>query len=59
METANNIGQLIANYGFPIVCCGALFWLIIKELRESRKIIENNTIVLNRILEHIKKEEDK
>ena len=58
MDTANNIGQLIANYGFPIVACGALFWFIIKELRDCRKIIENNTVVLNRILEHIKKEEN-
>lgn len=58
METANSVGQLISNFGFPIVCCGALFWFIIRELRDCRKIIENNTNVLNRILEHIKKEED-
>lgn len=58
MEEANIIGQLISTYGFPIVACGALFWFITKEYREMRKIIENNTAVLLRILEHIKKEGD-
>lgn len=58
MEEANVIGQLISTYGFPIVACGALFWFITKEYREMRKIIENNTVVLLRILEHIKKGDD-
>lgn len=58
MEEANIIGQLISTYGFPIVASGALFWFITKEYREMRKIIENNTAVLLRILEHIKKEGD-
>ena len=59
MEEVNVIGQLISTYGFPIVACGALFWFITKEYREMRKIIENNTAVLLRILEHIKKGDDK
>lgn len=58
MEEVNIVGQLISTYGFPIVACGALFWFITKEYREMRKIIENNTAVLLRILEHIKKEGD-
>ena len=59
MDTIATIGQLISTYGFPIVACGALYWFIIKELREDRKIIENNTQALIKILEHIKKEDDK
>lgn len=58
MEAATTIGQLISTYGFPIVACGALFWYIVKERREDRRIIENNTIIMTKILEHIKKEED-
>lgn len=58
METVNTVGQLISIYGFPIVASGALFWFIIKENREMRTIIDRNTSVLLRILEHIKKGEE-
>ena len=47
------IGQLIASLGFPIVACGALFWLVNKqderhkeEMNGLRKTIEDNTNVL-------------
>ena len=36
----NVIGQLISTYGFPIVAYGALFWYVVKEQRESRKVLE-------------------
>lgn len=55
------IGQLIGSYGFPIVACGALFWYIVKEQRETRhvldelkSIIQNNTDTQKLILEFIK-----
>jgi len=55
------IGQLIGSYGFPIVACGALFWYIVKEQRETRRvldelksIIQNNTDTQKLILEFIK-----
>ena len=51
------IGQLIGSYGFPIVACGALFWYIVKEEREMRTIVQQNTTVIAQLLEHLKKED--
>lgn len=51
------IGQLIGSYGFPIVACGALFWYIVKEEREMRAIVQQNTTVIAQLLEHLKKED--
>lgn len=39
MDVAS-IGQLIGYYGFPIVACGALFWYIVKEQRETRAVLD-------------------
>ena len=33
----NAIGQLIGTLGFPIVCCGALFWLMNKNEQARRE----------------------
>lgn len=52
------IGQLIGSYGFPIVACGALFWYIVKEEREMRTIVQQNTTVIAQLLEHLKKEDN-
>ena len=51
------ICQLIGSYGFPIVACGALFWYIVKEEREMRAIVQQNTTVIAQLLEHLKKED--
>ena len=47
------IGQLVASLGFPIVACGAMFWMVNKqeerhgeEIGSLRKTIEDNTNVL-------------
>lgn len=55
------IGQLIGSYGFPIVACGALFWYIVKEQKETRavlaelkSIIQNNTETQKTILDFVK-----
>ncbi len=47
------IGQLVASLGFPIVACGALFWMVNKneerhkeEITSMRKTVEENTSVL-------------
>lgn len=29
-----SIGQFISSYGFPILCCGAMFWYIVKVMKE-------------------------
>ena len=52
-----SIGQMIGSYGFPIVACGALFWYIVKEEREMRTIVQQNTTVIAQLLEHLKKED--
>ena len=46
------IGQFIGAYGFPIVMCGLLFWYMVTEQKETRKVIEGNTKILVRLLEH-------
>ena len=57
---AQVIGQLIASLGFPIVACGALFWMVNKneerhkeEIDGMRKTIEDNTNVLASLKELI------
>lgn len=54
------IGQLVASLGFPIVACGALFWMMNKneerhkeEMDGLRKTIEDNTNVLASLKELI------
>lgn len=61
------IGQFISQYGFPIVCCGVLFWDHLKteerrqddnemhkeEVAELRKSIEANTIAINTLCTHL------
>ena len=50
------ITQIISSVGFPIVAAGGLFWYMVTENKETRKVVENNTQVLLRILEHVKKD---
>lgn len=45
----NEIVDIVSAVGFPIVCCGALFWYMINVQEEMRKTIENNTQVLVKI----------
>ena len=54
------ISQIIGTLGFPIVACGALFWMINKqeerhkeEISDLRKTIEENTNVLASLKELI------
>lgn len=54
------VTQLIGSLGFPIVCCGALFWYMVKEkdahkeeMGELRKSIEANTTAINSLCQHL------
>ena len=54
------IGQLIASLGFPIVACGAMFWMVNKqeerhkeEISGLSKTLEDNTTVLSSLKELI------
>lgn len=56
----NVVIQLISTLGFPIVCCIALFWYMVKqrdlhkeEINELKKSIDNNTIILTRLFEKL------
>ncbi len=42
METGT-IVELINTVGFPIVCCGALFWMNINSLKQQRMILNELT----------------
>lgn len=57
MDTVQAIVQVIQSVGFPIVCCGALFWYMIKqrdvhkdEMDKMTTAINNNTQVLTQII---------
>lgn len=54
------VSQLIGSLGFPIVCCGALFWYMVqekdahkKEMEELRKSVEANTTAINSLCQHL------
>lgn len=60
----NSIIQLVGSLGFPIVCCGALFWRMIKsddqhkqEMDKINEALNNNTVALTRLTEKISREE--
>lgn len=61
--TPVDVANMIGNYGFPIVCSGAMFWYMIKkdiqhkeESENMRKAIENNTLVIQQLVDKFKKE---
>lgn len=61
------VTQLIGSLGFPIVCCGALFWdrfkaeerrvkeaeLHRQEVLELQKAIEANTLAITALCQHL------
>lgn len=54
------VTQLVGSLGFPIVCCVALFWYLVKEkdahkeeMEELRKSIEANTTAINLLCQHL------
>lgn len=54
------VTQLVGSLGFPIVCCGALFWYMVKEkeahkeeMEELRKSVEANTNAINSLCQHL------
>ena len=52
-----NIGTFISLVGFPIAAYCGLFWYIVKENRENRSVIQNNTTIITRILERLDRED--
>lgn len=59
----NAIIQTVQSLGFPIVCCGALFWKMNKqdeqhkeEMTKITEALSNNTIALTKLTDSLKKE---
>lgn len=52
------VTQLISNVGFPIAVCVYMAWDRYKTQREMTQALDNNTIALQQILEHIRKEDN-
>ena len=59
----NTLIQLVGSLGFPIVCCGALFWRMIKsdeqhkqEMDKISDALNNNTVALTRLTNQLDKE---
>lgn len=56
----NAVIQLVSTLGFPIVCCGALFWRMVKsdeqhkaEMDKFSEALNNNTVVMTRLCERM------
>lgn len=56
MEWIETLTQVISNLGFPIVCCGALFWYVVKhtekqndEIDKLSATVEQNTEILKEL----------
>lgn len=63
---ANAIMTMVQTLGFPIVCCGALFWRMTKESDNHKEEMEkvtdalnNNTQALIRLEESLKGDKEK
>lgn len=52
MELAD-ILTAISTVGFPIVCCGALFWFMNKTQKENTEALNNNTLVMQRLCDKL------
>lgn len=50
------IVTLIGSLGFPIVVCFILFWFINKTIEEVKDTVDNNTRMVEKLLDKINKE---
>ena len=58
MDGLQTVLTAIGSYGFPIIACGALFWMINKALKELTAAVNNNTAALNIMTERMNKHEE-
>ena len=61
----NDMISLISNVGFPIAASVAMGWYVTKKDKEHKaeidrlsNVVENNTLILNKIYEHISEMND-
>lgn len=38
-ETLNMVSDFIGNFGFPIVCVGALFWYVLRKDKDYKETV--------------------
>ena len=57
MEIIDIISQLLANLGFPVAMVVYFIWDKTKITSELTEAINNNNIILTRILEHFSSED--
>lgn len=60
MEDFTTLSDLISNIGFPIAMCVIMAWYVYKmneehkeEVKNLSEAINNNTIVMSRVLENL------
>lgn len=53
-----SLTDILANFGYPIVVTGALFWYMVTEQRTLRETLENNTIALTKLITFFSKDEE-
>ena len=58
MDVIQPVLTAIGSYGFPIVACGALFWMINKALKELTAAVNNNTAAINLFTERMRVNHD-
>lgn len=51
----NEITSLITNVGFPIAMCMFLCYYISNEIKELRTTVENNTLVITKLVDSMDK----
>ena len=56
MEVFSTVASYIGTLGFPIVCCGVLFYFVNSTLKELRDIITKNTVAITTLIEKLDKE---
>lgn len=49
----NDLITLISSVGFPIVAAGALFWYMSKTQKENTEAIQNNTLVMQKLIDKL------
>lgn len=52
----NQLTQLINGCGFPIVCCGALFWMLNNSFKELTTAINNLGDKINIVMNEMRKD---
>lgn len=60
--TVDKLADLINSVGFPIVACGALFWLILRIMKQNRetmdtlqKALDENTDAVRKLYNRLDK----